>query len=528
MKKNLHAKFLVTIFQILIFSGGLLAQPSGWIAPNTGVNATILIPGGGVTVNGSSISTGDVIGVFFTSGSNQLCGGIIVYDANEVNTALSAWGDDSTTPTKDGFATNEAFIFKVWLAQTNQIVDMIPTFTPLFQIQETYTTNGMYWVTLVGTSAAPSLTASTSVVNSGCFGTCTGAVDLTVSGGTAPYTYLWSNGATTQDLANLCAGTYSVTVSGGGTTTATAIVSTASQLTVNSTHSNVSCFGGANGSISLTVSGGTSPYSFLWNNGSVLQNRTGLVAGTYTVTVTDQNLCTASHIVVITQPNALSSSISGTDVTTVGGSNGSADLSVSGGTLPYSYLWSNAAITQDINGLSAGTFTVTVTDFNGCTTISSVIIGQPSIASLSATIAGTNVSCFGSCNGSADLSVSGGTAPYTYLWSNGALTQDISQLCPGTYSVTVNDAAGTPGVPFTWTYNITAGFGTILISPGVVTISNQAIQVGDYIGVFYQNGAQQNCGGYVQWDGSTTAIAVWGDDSTAPGKQGFKIGRAHV
>src|SRR5205085_1360937 len=146
--------------------------------------------------------------------------------------------------------------------------------------------------------------------------------------------------------------------------------------------------------------------------------------GTYTVTVTDANGCTAATSVTITQPAAaLSLSQTHVNVLCFGNATGSVDLTVAGGTTSYTYAWSNGATTQDISGLIAGTYTVTVTDANGCTATTSVTITQPA-AALSLSQTHVNVLCFGNATGSVDLTVAGRTTSYTYAWSNGATTQD--------------------------------------------------------------------------------------------------------
>ncbi|SDT10205.1 SprB repeat-containing protein [Winogradskyella sediminis] len=166
----------------------------------------------------------------------------------------------------------------------------------------------------------------------------------------------------------------------------------------------------------------------------------GLMAGTYNVTVTDANGCTATISVTVTQPAAISTSGVATHVNCNGGSNGTVDLTVTGGTAPYTYAWSNTATTEDMVGLMAGTYNVTVTDANGCTATTSVTVSQP--AAISASGVATHVSCNGGSNGTVDLTVVGGTAPYTYAWSNTATTEDMVGLISGTYSVTVTDANG--------------------------------------------------------------------------------------
>src|SRR5262249_5027597 len=157
------------------------------------------------------------------------------------------------------------------------------------------------------------------------------------------------------------------------------------------------------------------------------------------VTVTDVNNCTSILNVSITQPAVLATSETHVNLASCGATNGSIDLSVTGGTAPYTYAWTNGASTQDLTGLAAGTYTCTVTDAHGCTTQQPVTITAPGAPGLSETHA--NVSCHGGANGTVDLSVTGGTAPFTYAWSNGATTQDLSGLAAGTYNVTVTDAA---------------------------------------------------------------------------------------
>jgi gliding motility-associated-like protein len=315
-------------------------------------------------------------------------------------------------------------------------------------------------LTVTITQPAAALTLATTQVNVLCFGGITGSVDLTPSGGTAPYTYSWSNGAITQDLSGVAAGTYTVNVTDAngisGSCAATASVTITqplAPLSLSQTQVNVLCFGGSNGSINLTPAGGTTPYSYAWSNGFTGQDPSGLIAGTYTVVVTDANGstggCTATSTVTITQPAAaVSASTTQTNVLCFGGTNGAINLTPAGGTVPYTYAWSNGATTQDLSGLSAGTYTVIVNDANGstggCTATTTVTITQPA-APLTVTNTSVNVLCNGGSNGSIDITPAGGTAPYTYLWSNGATTQDLSGLSAGTYTVNITDANGTTG-----------------------------------------------------------------------------------
>ena len=187
----------------------------------------------------------------------------------------------------------------------------------------------------------------------------------------------------------------------------------------------------------MVVSGGTSPYNYHWSNSATTQNLSSITAATYTVTVTDNAGCTASGSVTLTQGTAIVPSLSGTNISCNSGRDGSASISASGGTTPYTYLWSGGATTTSITSLLPSTYAVTVTDNKSCIVTTSINITQP--AAISAIIAGNDVSCNGGANGSANLTVSGSTSPYTYHWSNAATTQNLSGKSIGTYSVTVTD-----------------------------------------------------------------------------------------
>ncbi|MBK8846376.1 MAG: T9SS type A sorting domain-containing protein [Bacteroidetes bacterium] len=286
------------------------------------------------------------------------------------------------------------------------------------------------------------LTATCSGTNVSCNGGTNGSASVTSNGGTTPYSYVWSNGKTTAANNNLAAGTYTVTVTdaNGCTKTCSYTVTQPSALTATCSGTNVSCNGGTNGSASVTSNGGTTPYSYVWSNGKTTAANNNLAAGTYTVTVTDANGCTKTCSYTVTQPSALTATCSGTNVSCNGGTNGSASVTSNGGTTPFSYVWSNGKTTAANNNLAAGTYTVTVTDANGCTKTCSYTVTQPS--ALTATCSGTSVDCYNKGNGTASVNATGGTLPYTYLWSNGATVANLIGLIPGTYTVTVTDANG--------------------------------------------------------------------------------------
>jgi hypothetical protein len=290
----------------------------------------------------------------------------------------------------------------------------------------------------------PTLTDTISSVNNiSCFGNVDGSLSVSATGGTFSYSFSWSNGSTSSTITGLSAGTYSVTVTDGYgcIATATANITQPPVLTeAISPIKNISCFGNTNGSLGVSGSGGTAPYSFSWSNGSSSTNNTGLSVGIYTVTITDNNGCTATASASITQPSALADSVSYTNLNCNGINNGSATANPTGGTPSYTYLWSNGSISQNATGLSAGTYKITVTDNNGCTNSASIIITEPPAMSITKNFSASSAT---GCNGTAWVTVSGGTPGYTYAWSpGGATTDSIKSVCPGSYCCTVTDNKG--------------------------------------------------------------------------------------
>ncbi|WP_445711210.1 beta strand repeat-containing protein [Flavobacterium sp.] len=281
--------------------------------------------------------------------------------------------------------------------------------------------------------------------NASCNGGSNGGATASATGGTAPYTYAWSNGATTASITGVIAGTYNVTITddNGCTDMASITITEPAALVASAiTDNNVSCNGGSNGAATASATGGTAPYTYAWSNAATTASITGIVAGTYTCTITDANGCTDMASITITEPTALvASAIVDNNVSCNGGSNGGATASATGGTSPYTFSWSNGATTASITGLVAGTYTCTITDANGCTDMASITITQPT-ALVASAIADNNVSCNGGSDGAITASATGGTAPYTYAWSNGATTASITGVIVGTYTCTITDANG--------------------------------------------------------------------------------------
>ena len=159
------------------------------------------------------------------------------------------------------------------------------------------------------------------------------------------------------------------------------------------------------------------------------------------MTVTDDASCSSTSSITITEPTALTSTADLTDIGCNGYSTGAINLSVTGGTAGYSFVWDNGASTEDLTGLSAGLYSAEITDLNGCSlTVGPLTVSEPD--SISFTLTTSDVTVTGATDGAIDLTVSGGTSPYTYLWNNSETTEDLSGLPAGTYICTITDANG--------------------------------------------------------------------------------------
>jgi gliding motility-associated-like protein len=284
-----------------------------------------------------------------------------------------------------------------------------------------------------------------SITNVSCNGLTDGSATVTVSGGTAPYDFDWSNTQTLPTATNLAAGTYTLTATdvNGCIATTSATITEPLVLATTFTSSNPVCAGSANGTITTTTTGGTVPYTYSWSPGGASTSfLTGLTAGTYSLQVTDANGCITLSTVTLTNPAAILASTTTTNVSCSGMCNGSATVTLSSGTGPIIYAWSNSQSTPTATALCAGTYSVTATDANGCTATASAVITSP--ASLTVNITSTgNVTCFGACDGYSSAAVTGGSAPYSFLWNPGGTAgASVNNLCAATYTVVATDVNG--------------------------------------------------------------------------------------
>lgn len=345
-----------------------------------------------------------------------------------------------------------------------------------------------------------------------CVGAVDGTIDLTVGGGTAPYSFGWmampgtppfdSAQGANEDLTALAAGSYGVMVTDSlGAVDSLLVTLTGPSVLSSSLFSpgyngfNVSCNGGADGQITLTANGGVAPYMYQWSTGDTVPNIAGLAAGGYGSVVADANGCVDSAYIMLTEPVALATSLSvpvsasGLELTCSGDASGSIDLSVTDGVAPYIYNWNSGAITEDVSGIGAGWHSVRVEDANGCVRFDSTELREP----LPLTYIGVPLeyqsgeffSCDTCNDGQVTITPSGGTAPYTYLWSDGQTTAMATGLAPETmYVFSIADAAGCMVVDSAmFPANATTApldvFGTMSSYPGGYNVSATGAMDGD-------------------------------------------------
>lgn len=302
--------------------------------------------------------------------------------------------------------------------------------------------------------------ASASTLNASCFGASDGQIIVNAAGGSGQLTYS-VNGINyqTSNQFNVGSGPHYIWVkdAGGCIGLTTAYVQQPQPLHIVSGHVNINCYGDATGELFVNVTGGTAPYLVAlddWNYQPQF-SYTGLLGGTHTVFVKDANECLSSQHVTIAQPTLLSYNGEVSNVSCAGGNNGYINITVTGGVSPYTFDWTNGAQTEDIFHLSAGDYSVYVTDANGCVVNGQNFTVEAPQNPIIINGAVTNASGVNEADGAIDITVSGGTAPYNYVWNNGAITEDISNLLPGVYGVQVNDASGcSASAGFTVAWNL--------------------------------------------------------------------------
>jgi gliding motility-associated-like protein len=309
--------------------------------------------------------------------------------------------------------------------------------------------NGCINTSTIQVTTPNPLTTTLTPTNVNCFGSTTGSIINAIGGGVPAYTFAWSNGTTTQNLAAIPAGTYTVTITdlnGCNITETTTVTQPTAPIAITIAAVNVTCHGGNNGTATATVTGGTAPYQYSWNTipQKVTAIASGLSIGTYTLTVTDSKGCTQTQTITIQQPSNITAVITEQSSNCFGTGDGSATVVASGGTPGYTYIWNTvpsqtgATATNLIGGQS---YSVIITDSLGCTKTQNITITQPTGIVLTTTQ--TNITCNGFTDGIATVSATGGMPNYTFLWdANNQTTATATNLGLGSYNVTVTDANG--------------------------------------------------------------------------------------
>ena len=278
-----------------------------------------------------------------------------------------------------------------------------------------------------------------------CNGAGTGSATASATGGFPPYSYSWSNGGTMATINNIPGGTYTVTVTDNAAATSTAVVVIFQPPAIvlqTPTITHVSCFGNADGSIQANATGGVPPFNYDWSNGDSGSFISDLTAGSYSLTVTDDNGCTKTATYVVNQPAELNIDLTNlSDESCSGEEDGAITISVSGGVTPIFAEWSNGFIGLTITDLAPDTYAVTVTDNNDCTATATYVVNEGGVVLVSLEQI-VHVTCNGGNNGSITVEATGGESPYTFNWSNGGNGPTISNLTAGNYIVTASDNNG--------------------------------------------------------------------------------------
>jgi len=477
-------------------------QPTVSIAASTPENCNSSNGGITVTVSGGTLPyqyrwnttpiqyTQNINGIpqgvyIVTVTDNNQCSAIVSGVITEIPPPIisSVVQSESCSGTNDGFAAATVigptlpFTYLWSTGSTSQIISNLP--------------GGVYYLTVTDAAGCtdtasfnvgshPIINLTTSSTDSHCNHS-DGTAFVSASGGSGNFSYLWSNFQTTQNLTNIQAGTYTVTVTDGFcTSTASVSLGTLSGPNVSIINTvNETCTAG-NGSALAIATGGTSGYTYHWNSfpSQTTQALQNVHAGTYIVTISDVNGCTATNTVALSNSPPPAPSVVSTISASCGIADGSADITVTGGVAPYIYYWNTSPpmATQDLINVFNGTYTVTVTDANGCTAVTTVLINEnPGPV---ATIISQNEICDRS-NGSATVSASGGTGIYTYLWNNGQTSATISGLPYGNYTVTVSDG-GCSATALAFVQNTPGPNASFNAHPNLLTILEGPVIFNDY------------------------------------------------
>src|SRR6185312_3161790 len=477
---------------------------------NTGINNNSLITSVGSNIlinyhigNGIDAAMADepapVVGTYTVSTSDPnsvCCGGNIVLVniaaplcSNNftltmafTNPSCGVGNNGTATVTANGGVAPYTYSWNTVPVQTNQTATGLSAGTYTVTVTDAAGCSSTASVTLI----ANSLAIATNVIGPILCNGGTGSVDAVITlGGTPPFTYSWAPvGGTNSAATGLSAGIYTVTVNdaGGCTNTATVNLTQPNALTTVVTVGISACGGLAGGSANVVVGGGTPGYTYQWlPNGGNGPTATGLSAGTYTINISDANGClTTANATINNVPAPTVTVNTVTDITCFGLNNGSITTTTAGGTFPYTYAWTpSGGAGPNASNLSAGCYTLTVTDANGCTATTSACITEP--AALTISPIPPQTICIGQ-TATITPTVNGGTLPYTYAWQPGGSVNPlvVNPVLTQTYTLTVTDANGCISAPATVTITVNPPLSVVMGPPaftcpgGTVSISAAA------------------------------------------------------
>lgn len=421
------------------FSGlGELTWTATWTAPATG-SGDITFYGGAVLANGNNSSSLDKFVQTQTSGTLASSPTpLSVTLTNVENVSCNGGSDGSATAVPAGGTPNYSYAWNN--GETTATASALPAGTARVTVTDN---SGNTSTASINITQPTAINLSVTNTNSpSCFNSANGSVTVNATGGAGGFFYDWSNGASGATITGLDPGTYFVTATDNNNCEKILQVNLSGPpaiQVVSAFVSNVTCFGGNNGAIDLTATGGTGALDIEWSSGQTGGSITNLAAGSYTASITDNQGCQLETSYNVSQPQAVGGNVVvTTPISCQGGSNGVATATGSGGTGPYTFIWSTGATSAQATNLSAGTYVVTITDKNNCSGTKQVVLSDPAGMSINTTNV-VNASCPGVANGSATISVSGGNNPYTVLWSTGATGLTLSNVTSGTYQCTVTD-----------------------------------------------------------------------------------------
>lgn len=429
-------------------NGSLSVVPSGGTPGYT----YLWMPGGqttpainGLTAGNYFVTVTDTLGCTITEFVSIIEPTPLTVSISQSNVLCNGGNDGGALATVSGGTPSYSYL---WMPGNITTASATNLSEGIYQLTVTDTNGCQVIDSVIITQPSSPITTTFSSSSVSCNGGADGSLSVIPSGGKPGYTYLWSlGGQTSSFISNQTAGVYSVTITdtNGCTFTSSDTIFEPTPLILTLTPNNVSCNGGSNGSISTTVSGGVSPYSYLWTpNGEVSSSISGLLEGMYSVVVQDSNKCKIRDSLYISQPSTpVNVIINITNTNCNGGSDGAIEITPMGGTPGYTYLWlPGGQTTSLISGQTAGTYTITVTDSNGCVFIDTAIVDEPTLPLISFSQV-VHVSCNGDSDGAVSTSVVGGTPTYDYLWMPGAISNSTaSGLTAGTYTLQITDNNG--------------------------------------------------------------------------------------